>query len=50
LSALLIVPDPGIFELFFDFGQPLRLHVEVKDTSAGRRFVPADPTGWPQSG
>ena len=50
LCALLIVPDLGIFELLLDFRQPLRLHIEVKDTSAGRRFVPANPTGWTQSG
>jgi isoquinoline 1-oxidoreductase alpha subunit len=34
LRALGVVPDLGILELAGDFGQPSRLDVEVKDTSA----------------
>ena len=32
-----------VFEFAFDFGQARSLHIEVKDTSADRRRVPADP-------
>ena len=36
LRPLGIVPDLRVFELARDFGEPHRLHIEVKDTSADR--------------
>jgi len=42
LCALLIVPDLRIFELATDLGEPHRLHIEVKDTSADQRCAPAN--------
>jgi hypothetical protein len=34
LGALVVIPDGGIFDELGDFGEPLLLGVEVKDTSA----------------
>ncbi len=43
LRALRIVPDLRIFELSRDLLESHRLHIEVKDTSAGRRCVRWSP-------
>jgi hypothetical protein len=43
LRALRIVPDLRVLELARNLRQPRRLGVEVKDTSAGPRCVPAGP-------
>ncbi len=50
LRALRIVPDLRIFELALDLGEPHRLHIEVKDTSADRRCAPGDPRVSRRSG
>jgi hypothetical protein len=50
LCALLIIPDVGVFQLFLDFREALRLYIEVKDTSGDPRCVPADPKACRRSG
>jgi len=45
LCTLGIVPDSGVFECLGDRGEPFRLDVEVKDTSADRQRVAAARRG-----
>jgi hypothetical protein len=50
LCALGIVPDAGILECLGNRGEPFRLDVEVKDTSADRQRVAAARRGSWRSG
>jgi hypothetical protein len=45
LCALGIAPDAGVLECLGDRGEPFRLDVEVKDTSADRQRVAAARRG-----
>jgi len=50
LGALLVGPEPGVFELPVQRLQALFLGLEVKDTSAAPPTVTADPTEKRRSG